>query len=95
MGLINFTIRSDQKILKFILKKLNLMGDQLNEISAKLDEANTKVTKIAADVASLHDLINNGSTGETPTPAEWQAVKDKAAALNDSLQAVDDSTPDA
>lgn len=68
------------------------MGENLNEITAALDAANEKVTKIAADVAHLHDLING--TGETPTAEEWQAVKDKAAELNTSLQAVDDSTPD-
>jgi peptidoglycan hydrolase CwlO-like protein len=74
------------------LLKLSKMGDQLNEISAKLDAANEKVTKIAADVQHLHDLISG--TGETPTAEEWQAVKDKAEALNASLQAVDDATPE-
>lgn len=91
----NIYIRDDRetkKLLHLILKKLNQMGDNLNEITAALDAANEKVTKIAADVQRLHDLINQ--TGETPTPEEWQAVKDKAAALNASLQAVDDATPE-
>lgn len=77
----------------FIINKIIKMGENLDAINAKLDAANAKVTKIAADVASLHDIINNTS-GETPTAEEWQAVKDKADALNASLQAVDDSTPE-
>lgn len=96
MGLFAIHIRDDRetkKLLHLILKKLQQMGENLNEITAQLDAANEKVTKIAADVQSLHDQINNTS-GETPTPEEWQAVKDKAAALNASLQAVDDVTPE-
>lgn len=80
-------------LLILILFKLYKMGEQLDAINAKLDAANEKVTKVAADVAHLHDLISG--TGETPTAEEWQAVKDKADALNASLQAVDDSTEDA
>lgn len=69
------------------------MGEQLDAINSKLDAANDKVTKIAADVAHLHSLITG--TGETPTAEEWAAVKEKADALNASLQAVDDATEDA
>lgn len=79
-------------LLILILLKLSKMGQELDAINAKLDSANEKVAKVAADVAHLHTLI--AGTGETPTPAEWAAVKEKADALNTSLQAVDDATPE-
>ena len=96
MGLFNFHIhisdRETNKLLHSIIHKLNIMGENLNQIKDDLAAANEKVVKIAADVAHLHDLIDNA--GETPTAAEWQEVKDAAAALNTSLQSVDDATPD-
>lgn len=84
---------ADTYHLHLIIKKLNKMGQNLDELNAKLDQATAKVTAIAADVQRLHDLISN-TTGETPTAAEWQAIKDKADSLNASLQAVDDQTPE-
>lgn len=75
-----------------ILIKLTKMGENLDAINAKLDAADAKIVKVAADVTHLHSLITG--TGETPTAEEWQAVKDKADALNASLQAVDDATPE-
>ena len=89
---IHIHLHQEENKLNLIIKKLNHMGINLTEIADSLTAANDKVTKVAADVQRLHDLI--AGTGEAPTAAEWQAVKDQAAALNTSLQAVDDATPE-
>lgn len=86
-------ILSEINILKLQLHK---MGQNLSEIKQALADASLKADKVAADVQKLHDLIQNtgGGSGETPTPEEWQEVKDAAAALNAKLQSVDDATPE-
>lgn len=66
------------------------MGENLNVIKQQLADADVKADKIAADVLKLHNLIQG--TGETPTPAEWQEVKDAATNLNNKLQGIDDQT---
>lgn len=68
------------------------MSQDLNEIKDQIIAANEKVTKVAADVARLHALID--SLGDVPTAAEWTEVKQLAADLNTSLQVVDDQTPE-
>lgn len=79
-------------LLILIIIKLFFMSEQLNEIKAKLVTANDKITRVAADVQRLHDLIE--AAGDIPTEEEWQEVKDLADGLNTALQAVDDSTPE-
>lgn len=77
-----------------IISKLNKMNTDLQEVKTALDAANAKVSKVAADVASLHAKID-AITAEQPTAEEWAAVKAQASDLNASLQAVDDQTEDA
>lgn len=77
-------------LLFIIIIKLFSMSAELNEIKEKLIAADAKVTKVAADVQRLHDLI--AAAGEVPTAAEWAEVKALADGLNASLQAVDDAT---
>lgn len=79
-------------LLFIIIIKLFFMNTELQDIKDKLIAADAKVTKVAADVQRLHDLI--AAAGDIPTAAEWQEVKDLAAGLNTSLQAVDDATPE-
>ena len=76
-------------LLILITIKLFFMSETLNEIKADLLAANEKVTKIAADVARLHEAIE-----ALPNSQELAEVKDLSAALNTSLQAVDDTTPE-
>lgn len=84
--------RDTKEKLNLIIQKLNDMGQNLDDIKQALADANTKADKIASDVQHLHDLISG--TGETPTPEQWQEVKDAAAALNNKLQGIDDQTED-
>lgn len=68
------------------------MSTELDAIKADVIAANEKVTKVAADVARLHELITAG--GDVPTAEQWAEVKQLTADLNTSLQAVDDATPE-
>ncbi len=87
-----FRQKKTNKLLLLIIKNQNQMSAKLDEVNAALDAVNEKVDKVAADVASLHTQIDGI---DSPTAEEWQATKDKVAAINTKLQAVDDATPDA
>lgn len=79
-------------LLIIIIIKLFFMSEELNEIKAALETANTKVAAIAADVQRLHDII--AAAGDIPTEEEWNEVKTLANGLNSALQAVDEQTPE-
>lgn len=81
-----------KEALSKILKKLDIMNEDLAQIKASLEAANVKADKIAADVTLLHTKITG--TGEVPTAEEWAEVKTLSSQLNDKLQAVDDQTAD-
>ena len=68
------------------------MSEELDSIKGALVSAQEKVTKVAADVASLHAKID--AIGEMPTAEEWAEVQQLATDLNTSLQVVDDATED-
>lgn len=68
------------------------MNEDLQQIKASLEAANTKADKIAADVTLLHTKING--IENVPTAEEWAEVKALSSQLNDKLQAVDDKTAD-
>ena len=68
------------------------MSAELDAIKADLASAKDKVTKVAADVASLHAKID--AIPVAPTAAEWAEVKAMSADLNSQLQTVDDATPE-
>lgn len=89
---IHVHVHYDDCKLDSILKKLNTMGDNLNEIKAALVAADAKADKIQSDVTKLTNAI--GNTGETPTAEEWAEVKLIAADLNLKLQGIDDQTED-
>lgn len=77
----------------FIISKLTKMNTDIQEVKDALEAANAKVTKVAADVASLHSKID-AITAEQPTAEEWAGIKQQAATLNSTLQTVDDQTED-
>lgn len=77
-----------------ILQKLEQMANELESIKEKLIAADVKIDKVAADVARLHEIINNNPGGELPAQEQWDEVVALANSLNDKLQAVDDSTPE-
>lgn len=78
--------------LNFIIQKLKKMAQELDDIKADLVSANEKVTKIKADVESLHAKMD--AAGDTPTAEQWAEVKSLSSQLNASLQEVDDRTED-
>ncbi len=72
---------------------------QFNQIMGKLDgiasdvaAAKAIVVKVKADVTALHAKID--SLGDAPTQEEIDAIKADSASLVESLQGVDDATPD-
>jgi Na+-transporting methylmalonyl-CoA/oxaloacetate decarboxylase gamma subunit len=75
--------------LIFLILKLYSMSDQATEIKELLTAANEKVAKVAADVALLHAKID-----ALPNTEELAEIKSLSTALNDSLQVVDDATPE-
>lgn len=97
MGLFSFRtekkyyISPDEEKLNYIIKTLNKMGKNIDEIKQGLADATAKVEKVAADVQRLHDTIANA---DVPTQAEWDEIKASVATLNSSLQTVDDTTPE-
>ena len=89
----DFTITSDKKLLKQILKLLTTMNQDLQQIKADLQESKDKLAKVATDVTNLHNKIDQ-ITGELPTAEEWAEVKTLASDLKTGLTTVDEVTPD-
>lgn len=78
--------------LHSITYKLNKMSNDGDEIKQSLADAKAKIVKVAADVTSLHKKIDALPTA--PSAEEIADIKAAAKDLNDSLQVVDDQTPD-
>lgn len=91
--IINVSFDYTIKSLNSITHKLIRMSEDLNAIKQTLLETKAVVTKVAADVTRLHAKVD-AIEGDVPTAEEWQEVKDLAAGLKSSLQAVDDQTPE-
>lgn len=66
--------------------------EAIQQLKEQLIAANAKVAKVSADVDLLHTKID--ALPEAPTAEELAEVKQLAADLNTSLQAVDDKTPE-
>lgn len=77
----------------FITYKLSKMNENITQLNEALDTATGKLTKVAADVASLHSKID-AITADQPTAEEWAGIKQKATELNSGLQKLDDTTED-
>lgn len=88
--LIGWAWPKNKRFQYLIIQKLNIMGENLNEVKQALQDASAKADRIQADVTKLTNAI--GNTGETPTAEEWAEVKTLAADLNTKLQGIDDQT---
>lgn len=87
--------RQEGDAFKDIMSLLNIIKLQNNkiimtnqELSTKLDAANTKVDKIITEIQKLKDLVNT-------TPDVPQNIVDAVTSLESKLQAADDLNEDA
>lgn len=92
MGLLNFYIYSDiEEVLKEIKQLKRTFMARYDELKAKIEQQNTAIEGVAADIQHLKELVEQGTT-DGLNAEQAQEILDLLNTSTERLKAIDAQT---